>query len=85
MGEHVRLYLPSSRDFDSLKNEMKRMITQVVAWSRGASQTRIANAVRGDKRLVRECLNELTARGILRCDERIEKGNRVMRYYIIFD
>jgi hypothetical protein len=85
MGEHVRLYLPSSMDFDNLKQERKKWITQAVVRNPGASQTMIANVVRGDKRLVRECLNELTARGILKCVEQIEKGNRVKRYYIVFD
>ena len=79
------MYLPAVNDRDHLKEEKKKQITQAVARLPGASQTRIAKMVRGDKRLIRECLNELTARGLLGCQEEIVKGNTVKRYSLIFD
>ena len=85
LGEYVTLYLPAVNDHDLLKEKMKKRITQAVARFPGASQTRIAKTVGGDKRLIRECLNELTARGLLGCQEEIVKGNTVKRYSLIFD
>jgi hypothetical protein len=85
LGEYVTLYLPAVNDHDLLKGKMKKRITQAVARLPGASLTKIAGIVGGNKAMVRECLNELTARGILRCDRRIERGNKVHRYYLIFD
>jgi hypothetical protein len=85
LGEYVTLYLPSVNDHDHKKEKMKKRIRQVVALNRGASQTLIAKIVGGDKKLVRDCLNELTARGLLRCSERKEHNCLVKRYSIIFD
>jgi predicted transcriptional regulator len=84
-GDHVRLYFPSQNDIDNRKEQLKRAIMQTVAWDRGASQTRIIGNVRGDWKLVRECLNELAARGLLRCSERTEQNKQVKRYSIVFD
>jgi hypothetical protein len=84
-GNYVRLYLPKFDDSENQKDRLKKRITQAIARNPGLSQTKIAGAVRGDKRLVRDCLNELNARGIIQCNERIEKGNMVKRYKIIFD
>lgn len=83
-GEHVRLYLPSYDDSDYRKDRLKRRIINTVAWNQGASQTLISKIVRGDKRLIRDCLNELTLHDYLRCNELKEKGNKVKRYYIIY-
>ncbi len=84
-GEHVRLYFPSQNDIDNRKEQLKRAILQTVAREPGASQTRIKRSVRGDWKLVRECLNELSARGLLRYSEQMESNKLVKRYYIVFD
>ena len=84
-GEYVRLYLSSQNDLDNRKEQLKKQITQAVARNPGASQTKVLSLVRGDFKLTRDCLMELTARGLLRCSERIEKNKRVKRYYIVFD
>ena len=84
-GEHVRLYYPSQNDIDNKKEQLKRAVMQTVARNPGASQTRIKGSVRGDWKLVRECLNELTARGLLRCSELKEHNCQVKRFYIVFD
>ena len=85
LGEYVTLYLPSFYDHDLLKENMKKRITQAVSRSPGASLTKIANSVGGNKKMVRECLNELNARGTLRCNRTIERGNKVHRYSLIYD
>lgn len=84
-GEYVRLYLSSEEDLDYRKERLKQRIMQTVARNRGASQTLISKIVRGDKRIVRDCLNELTARGLLRCLEQKERNCLVKRYVIVFD
>jgi hypothetical protein len=84
-GEHVRLYFPSQNDIDNKKEQLKRAIMQTVARNPGASQNKLFSFVRGDKRLFRECLNELIARGLLRCSEQNEHNCLVKRHYIVFD
>jgi hypothetical protein len=85
IGEHVRLYYPSQNDLDDRKELLKKAITQTVAREPGASERKIKGNMHGDWRLVRECLNELTARGLLRCSEQMMNNRQVKRYYIVFD
>jgi hypothetical protein len=85
LGEYVTLYLPAENNRDLLKARMKKQIMRAVVQNRGVSQTAIWKIVGGDKRLVRDCLNELTARGLLCCTEQKENNCLVKRYKIVFD
>jgi hypothetical protein len=85
MGENVRLYLPSQYDTDSIKERIKKDITQFLARNPACSQNAIRQASRCDFYLLRDCLNELTARGIIRCTECREQNVLVKRYSNIYD
>jgi hypothetical protein len=84
-GSFVRLYLPSKTDNYFEKESLKREIMQFVQLNRGASQNKIAGAMPRGKQMVRECLDELTMRGLLRCKEDVENNRKVLRYYVILD
>jgi len=84
-GEYVRLYLSSQNDLDNRKEQLKKQITQAAARYPGSTQTKLLSLVRGDKRMLRECLKELTDRGLLQCSERIERNQKVKRYKVKYD
>ncbi len=84
-GENVRLYFPSQNDLGVRKEQIKRGLMQTVARTPGITQNQLLNSVRGDHRLIRDNLKELTARGLLRCSDRMEQNRRVKRYNIVFD
>ena len=84
-GENVRLYYPSQNDLPVRKEQIKRGLIQTVARAPGITQNQLLNSVRGNRQLIRDCLKELTIRGLLRFSEQMEKNRRVKRYYIVFD
>ena len=84
-GENVRLYYPSQNDLPARKERIKRDLMQTVARTPRITQNQLLGSVRGDRRLIRDCLKELTARGLLSFSENMEGNKRVKRYYIVFD
>ena len=84
-GENVRLYYPSQNDLPVRKERIKRDLMQTVARTPRITQNQLLGSVRGDRRLIRDCLKELTARGLLHFSESMEGNKRVKRYYIVFD
>lgn len=84
-GENVRLYYPSQNDLATKIERIKYDLRQAVARNRGITQNQLLNLVRGDNKLKRDCLKELTASGLLRCSERKERNQTVKRYSIVYD
>jgi len=85
MGENVKLYLPSQNDLPARKERIKRELKNTAARNPGITQNQLLNRVRGDRRLVRDCLKELTNCGLLRCSEQVERNQTVKRYSIVYD
>jgi len=85
MGENVRLYYPSQNDIEAQKDRIKRELMQTVARTPRITQNQLLGSVRGKRQLIRDCLKELTVRGLPHFSEQIEKNGRVKRYYIVFD
>ena len=85
MGENVRLYLPSQNDLAARIERIKSELIQAASGNPGITQNQLLNLVRGDNKLKRDCLKELTACGLLRCSERVERNQIVKRYSIAYD
>jgi hypothetical protein len=84
-GENVRLYYPSQNDLVTKKERIKHDLRQEVARNRGITQNQLLHLIRGDNKLKRDCLKELTASGLIRCSERKERNQTVKRYSIVYD
>ena len=84
-GENVRLYYPSQNDLATKIERIKYDLRQAVARNRGITQNRLLNLVRGNNKLKRDCLKELTASDLIRCSERKERNQTVKRYSIVYD